>query len=214
MSAANDRYKARLNHAYWYGLAAATIVHFLLLQYGPAFALERYDRPEAPPIRLQPPRPYLPPPPQPIARPAFPVASADVSVEATFAPVTFDEYVPPPPPPPAASSGSAEVRATFERFVPTMTAPRVLNAAEVERRLQQHYPPLLRDAGIEGVVGVQLWLDERGRVVDAQVVQTSGYPAMDAAALHLTDVMRLTPALNRGRPVRVTVVLPVQFQVR
>lgn len=214
MPTANDRFKARFGSAFWYSLAAATALHFLLLAFNPSFALERYDRDTPPPLQLQPAAYDLPPEPAPIARPAFPVVTSGVDVVETFPTVPFDTYVPPTPAPPLAGRDAEGLREAFERFVPSMTAPRVLNSAEVEAALQRQYPALLREAGITGEVGVQLWLDESGRVVQSRVANSSGYEAMDAAALHVADVMRLTPALNRGRPVRVTVVVPVVFRVR
>jgi protein TonB len=95
-----------------------------------------------------------------------------------------------------------------------MIEPRVLNQEEVERALARNYPPLLRDAGIGGQVEVQLWLDEKGGVVRAEISRTSGYEALDAAALKVVDVMRLSPALNRSQPTRVIVTIPIVFRAR
>ncbi|HEX7118019.1 MAG TPA: energy transducer TonB [Longimicrobiales bacterium] len=115
-------------------------------------------------------------------------------------------FAPPPAP--------ADELDGYEAFTPSMVAPRLLNASEVERVLERLYPAVLRDAGIGGTVRVRLWVDETGGVVRAEIAGTSGYEAMDRAALAVVDRMRLSPALNQGRPVRVQVELPLTFRSR
>lgn len=204
------------NEAFPISIGIATLLHFALLAWGPSFGTDvRYDVDDEPPIYLRPIELDLPAAPRAIPRPATPIISDAVTDETiTLETVPFEQYVPPPPPPPAATSGGDRLREQFEAFVPSMTAPRILNAAAVERALEQRYPALLRDAGITGTVDVELWLDERGGVVRAQVARSSGHDSMDAAALSVVDVMRLSPALNRGRAVRVIVTVPIQFSVR
>jgi TonB family protein len=124
----------------------------------------------------------------------------------------FDRYVPEPLTAPKRTDDGD--RDGFELFVPSMIAPVLLNAREIERELARNYPPLLRDAGVSGRVDVHLWLDESGGIVRAEVAQSSGHEAFDAAALRVVRVMRLSPARNRNTPVRVIVVLPVRFDVK
>lgn len=216
MPTANDRFKATFSRTYWYSVTLAVVLHFALLQFTPAFAAERFDRPDAEPIVVYAERVELPPPPNAIPRPALPIiAEGEIDAALTIPTIPFERYAPPPPPPPPSVGGRSDgVREQFEAFVPSMTAPRLLNAAEIERALQQQYPALLRDAGIEGSVEVELWLTEKGEVARAGIARSSGYGAMDAAALAVVDRMRLTPALNRGRAVRVIVNVPVRFRVR
>jgi protein TonB len=95
-----------------------------------------------------------------------------------------------------------------------MVAPRLLNPEEVERELRRTYPAIMRDAGVGGQVDVNLWLDENGAIVKAEVGSSSGYQSLDDAALKVVGVMKLTPAQNRGMPVRVIVTLPVLYRVR
>lgn len=215
MPTANDRFKATFSRTYWYSVTLAVLLHFLVLQFTPAFAAERFDRPDAAPIVVYTERVELPPPPNAIPRPALPIITDGfVDATVTIPTIPFERYVPPAPPPPSVGARSDAVREQFEAFVPSMTAPRLLNVQEIERALQQHYPALLRDAGIEGDVDVALWLTETGEVARAGIARSSGHAAMDAAALAVIDRMRLTPALNRGRAVRVIVTVPVRFRVR
>jgi periplasmic protein TonB len=155
----------------------------------------------------------VPEPPPPIEMPATPiVGGVDIDPHVTIAPTDPDAYSMDPLPPPAQLDRGE--REEFARFVPTMIAPQLLNPDEVERELRRTYPAILRDAGIGGDVDVNVWLDENGGVVKAEIARGSGYDLLDQAALKVVDVMRLSPAQNRGAPVRVIVTVPVRFRVQ
>jgi len=51
-------------------------------------------------------------------------------------------------------------------------------------------------------------------VQQTQVNESSGYEALDQAALNVAEVYRFSPALNRENQVAVWVALPITFQVR
>lgn len=93
-------------------------------------------------------------------------------------------------------------------------APRLENQDDVARALERNYPPLLRDAGIGGTTIVWFFIDETGTVVERQLHRTSGYDALDAAALKVADLMRFTPAMNRDRVVKVWVQIPITFTAK
>jgi TonB family protein len=98
-------------------------------------------------------------------------------------------------------------------FTPMTVRPQLTNSREVQQALQGHYPPLLRDAGIGGTAMVWVFIDETGRVRDARLNATSGYDALDQAALRVTELMQFTAARNRDEPVPVWVALPITFAV-
>jgi protein TonB len=131
-----------------------------------------------------------------------------------------DTQAPVPPPAPnvaEASGGTVAPSAAVEevpRFTPFTVAPSLTNLAEVQRALTQEYPTVLRDAGIGGRVEVWFFIGEDGRVRQTQVSQSSGYSALDQAALNVAGTYRFSPALNREQRVPVWVSLPITFQVR
>jgi TonB family protein len=104
---------------------------------------------------------------------------------------------------------------TAERptFTPYSVAPQIQNVPEVQRAMIEAYPPLLRDAGIDGTVRVYFYVDATGRVGDTRIDQSSGHAALDEAALSVAGVYRFSPALNRDRPTPVWVSFPITFQV-
>lgn len=99
-------------------------------------------------------------------------------------------------------------------FTPFTTAPRLLNASDVARALESSYPPLLRDAGIGGEVVLWFLLDEEGAVRQVRIARSSGYPALDEAALRVARSMRYSPAENRDRRVAVWIQIPIKFATK
>jgi TonB family protein len=99
-------------------------------------------------------------------------------------------------------------------FTPMTVRPQLQSAREVQEALRRHYPPLLRDAGIGGTVNVWFFIDEQGTVRGTRLAETSGYDALDQAALRVAAAMRFTPARNRDQPVPVWVSLPITFEIQ
>jgi TonB family protein len=118
---------------------------------------------------------------------------------------------PPPPPPPPAPGRRVEEAPTF---TPMTVRPELRNSAEVVAALQAAYPPLLRDAGIGGTPVVWFFINTDGRVLQARLSRSSGYPALDEAALQVAGTMTFSPAMNRDQVVSVWVEIPLVFDAR
>jgi len=209
---ANDRFKRSYGDWIAYGILAATVAHFALVQLFPSLeAKDMGDAAEEMEAVELPPQVEIPPPPEQIARPATPkVAEANVDEDVTIAPTTFEENpverLPPPP-----KSGSPSDRPSF---IPRDVDPQLMNRDEVRRALQRYYPPMLKDAGIGGQVVLWLFVDEGGEVAKSQVQQSSGYDAFDKAAAKVANQMEFKPAINRDKPIAVWVSQAVTFQVQ
>lgn len=74
------------------------------------------------------------------------------------------------------------------------------------------YPEAARRAGIEGRVFVQFVVNEQGRPTDVRVVRGIGGGCDEVATRALRE-SRFTPGLQRGRPVKVRMSLPVTFRL-
>ncbi|MGH7447379.1 MAG: energy transducer TonB [Longimicrobiales bacterium] len=213
---ANDRFKRGFGDWFWYSVAGAALFHLVLFAFFPdlsaadvshsADSMEAIDIPDD--IKI-------PPPPEQIARPATPVISAaDISEDITIAPTTFDANpIENLPPPPSSSSGDADLSAA-PVFTPMTVRPELQNRADIQRALVRNYPPLLRDAGIGGSPTVHFFIDENGRVLRTLLSQTSGYPALDEAAIAVAQQMKFSPALNRDKKVQVWVEIPIVFTAK
>lgn len=211
---ANDRLKANFSALFWEALVLATLLHFGLLRFFPLMPARdiTLSATEVRAIDI-PPEVEVPPPPEQLARPAVPVVSTvALDEELTIAPTTFEynpvEQLPPPSPRQAADLAAGPV------FTPFTVAPALRNREEVGRALERHFPAALRQAGISGRTLVWFFIDVHGRVVKAQVKQSSGYDAFDEAALTVADLMIFSPAQDRDRYVPVWVALPIDFRSR
>ncbi len=136
-----------------------------------------------------------------------------VQIPVRFSPVTADTTATP-------ASGAGDAAATRPdaaqgpTFTPFTTAPRLLDANDVAASVERHYPPLLRDAGIGGEVMLWFRIDASGTTDQVRVARSSGYPALDEAALAVGRGIRYAPAENRGQPVAVWVQIPIRFAVK
>ncbi|HUG40460.1 MAG TPA: energy transducer TonB [Longimicrobiales bacterium] len=209
---ANDRFKQSSRSSFWISLIVATVAHAAAFAGSPVFALDAESTTDpATDVVDLPPDLRLPEPPEPIRPPVAPVIAADAPTELTLDPVTPERWAARPLEAPPAGSG-ADDRVPF--VTPMDVAPRLLNAAEVQRALQRHYPPVLREAGIGGVVALWFHIDERGRVMETRIQRASGYDDLDGAALAVADGMEFSPALNRDRRIPVWVALEIVFEVQ
>lgn len=91
--------------------------------------------------------------------------------------------------------------------------PELLNQAEVMAALEAHYPPGLRDRRISGHPVLRIRIDRQGNVSGTEVGDAGGHRFFAEAAEEVARVMRFAPATQSGRPVPITVALPVGFNV-
>jgi periplasmic protein TonB len=213
---ANDQFKRGFGDWFWYSIAAAAVFHLVLFAFWPEMTAADYSggSEELSAIEL-PPEIDIPPPPEQIARPATPVvSSATIDEDITIAPTTFESNpIENLPPPPTASAGAEDI-SRAPTFTPMTVRPELKNQGDVQRALVRNYPPLLRDAGIGGTPVVWFFIDENGRVLRTQLSKSSGYDALDAAAIQIANMMEFSPALNRDKRVQVWVEIPIVFTAR
>jgi periplasmic protein TonB len=76
------------------------------------------------------------------------------------------------------------------------------------------YPAALLSEGIGGRVLLRLYVDSAGRLIpdSTRVAESSGYPALDSAALSGAAALRFSPALRNGRPIAAPFLQPVHFR--
>jgi periplasmic protein TonB len=150
-------------------------------------------------------------PPPPLARPA-PAPTEPAPPPARPAPSPTEPS--PPPARPAPDPPPARDLLAGPTFTPMTQRPELQNAAEVQRLLIRHYPPLLRDAGIGGAPILWFLVGDDGAVRRAQLSRTSGYAELDDAALAVAQQMRFLPALNGDQRVPVWLEIPLVFTAR
>lgn len=141
-----------------------------------------------------------PPPP---ARPSIPIESEDedladdLTIEETDLD-NFDAWDAPPPPP----SGPQF------KFIPYDDPPRPITP------IKPLYPDIAQEAGIEGQVLVQCFIDEKGRVKETIVLKGIPNTGLNESAVDALRKTRFRPAKQRERPVAVWVTIPVNFKLQ
>ena len=88
--------------------------------------------------------------------------------------------------------------------------PEALDAA---RNRRPNYPESSRRRGQEGTVMLELRVDANGRVTEARVVESSGFNALDAAAVETLREWRFRPAQRGGMPVAGSLTTAVHFRL-
>jgi TonB family protein len=90
----------------------------------------------------------------------------------------------------------------------TIVSGGVLNGKAIGKP-QPVYPPIAKAARAQGVVTVQIIVDEEGYVIAANAV--SGHPLLQYAAVLAARQARFTPTLLEGQPVKVSGVITYNF---
>ena len=117
---------------------------------------------------------------------------------------TACEVPPPPPPPPVEAAPQPDVPSSI-------VVGGAVQAARIIHKVAPAYPPLARQARIEGVVKLEAVIAEDGAIDQLQTL--SGHPLLVPAALQAVRQWRYRPTLLNNRPVRVVTQVEVRFQL-
>jgi|TARA_B100000035_G_scaffold186236_1_gene158907 protein TonB len=147
-----------------------------------------------------------PPPP---ARPSIPVASdrEDLADDVTIEDTDFEDFIEwDAPPPPPSSGPNVKFIAYDDPPVP------VGGYGAIQRNIV--YPEIAQEAGIEGKVIIQAFIDDKGRVQGMSVLQGIPNTGLNEAAMAAIKKTRFKPAQQRDRPVGVYISIPVNFKLK
>jgi protein TonB len=138
----------------------------------------------------------------PPVRPSIPVPSddEDIADDLTLDELDFDDFnldAPPPPP-----SGPKVIFIPYDD-PPVATTP-----------IRPIYPEIAQEAGIEGVVIVQAFIDASGRVKETLILKGVPNTGLNEAAMEAIRKTRFRPARQRERPVGVWISIPVNFKLK
>ena len=139
----------------------------------------------------------------PPARPSIPDPSddEDIAEDLTLDELDFDDFsnmdAPPPPP-----SGPKVV------FIPYDDPPVAMTP------IRPVYPEIAQEAGIEGVIVVQAFIDEKGRVKETLILKGVPNTGLDEAAMEAIKATRFRPAKQRERAGGVWISIPVNFRLK
>jgi protein TonB len=148
------------------------------------------DKPPPPPPKLEEIKPYVPPPEfVDIQAPTETTAITEVTRVNTPAPVA--------PPAPV-------------QIARTSVHPDPRHPLKIG---DEYYPDASRRAGEEGKCLVQMKVAASGQIVDASILQSTGFPRLDDACLKGVRGQRMIPATEGGKPVESTVSVPISWKL-
>ena len=149
------------------------------------------------------------PPPRP-PRPSIPVESdqEDFAEDITIEETSLDEYelweVPPMPEDDAGSR---------IKFIAYDEPPEPIGGyAAISEKLV--YPPIAREAGIEGTIILQVFVNAKGFVEDVVVQKNIPGTGLSEAATKAIKQIRFKPARQRDRALGVWIAIPINFRLR
>jgi protein TonB len=199
----NYFFKQKFTKYFLWALLFAALVHVVAFIVMPPYDPEPYKlREKKFEVVEVPPELVIPPPPKEIERPDIPQElelSEEASEEEYIAPTSFN-----PMEPPTLPGGSQEAEAFFAFDEPPVPIHRVAPV----------YPDLARQAGVEGVVLVRVFINESGRVIDAQHAGGEANPLLVQAAIEAAKKWLFTPAKQRDMPVKVWYAIPIAFSIQ
>jgi protein TonB len=122
--------------------------------------------------------------------------------------------VPPPAPMAAAPPSSAHAPPPPKVLGPRPAEECSDPPVKPKRRMvsQPHYPAAAREAGVDGLVRVEVSVGADGSVTSARVLAGLGH-GLDEAALEAARRASFEPATRCGKPVAATAVLPFRFNL-
>ncbi len=142
------------------------------------------------------------------ARPSMPIESEEeeIPIDATIAPTDINlRNLPSPPSPP-----KMEEAETSAPFLVVDEYPQPIGGfAAIQTHLK--YPEMARKAGIEGRVVIQILIDEKGQIISTTIIKSLGNNGCDQAAIDAIMAVKWKPAMQRDKPVKVSVSIPVIF---
>jgi protein TonB len=150
------------------------------------------DKPPPPPPKLEEVKPFVPPP---------EFVDIQAAPQQTNA-ITETTQVQRAPAPVAAPAPVQHAR--------TQIAPDPKHPLHIG---EDYYPDASKRAGEEGRCIVTMTVAADGRITNATIQQSSGFPRLDEACLKGVKDQRMKPATEDGKPVETTVALPIVWKL-
>jgi len=147
----------------------------------------------------------------PKPKPVIPVMSEDpdIDISITLEDMDFDTYeLSDDPPPPGDPDGITPP----DSFVVYDEPPEAVGGvAAIARNID--YPEIAKEAGIEGTVIVQSFIDKKGNVLKSIILKGMEGTGLNEAAIEAIEKTTWKPAVQRDRNVGVWIAIPVTFKL-
>jgi len=163
-----------------------------------------------PPIKIKeiPETVQKPKPPPPPENPS-PIDPSNIELEEPpFAETEWneDDVVKDQPPPPP----EIPEETLIFRWSEVMPEP-VGGLATIQNKVK--YTEIAKRIGLEGIVYIEALVDENGNVIHSKIIKKIG-GGLDQEALNAVASTKFHPGLQRGKPVKVRITIPIKFVLR
>ncbi len=148
-----------------------------------------------------------PPPPKPPVPIEAPSDDVLEDIEIDDLELDIDEEVTAPPPP--VEEEEEEEEPTFFLAVQKMPAP-IGGIAAIQAKIT--YPEFAKRAGVQGRVLVKAFVRKDGTVAKVELIKGIG-AGCDEEAMKAVKATKFSPGMQRNKPVRVQVTVPVYFKL-
>ena len=154
--------------------------------------IETFDIPQTEQVKI----------PEPPPRPSVPIASEDEAFDEdiTIEDTDFDDFEDWDAPPPSKTGPRS-------KFIPYDKAP------TPRIPIRPVYPEIAQEAGIEGTIFVEFFINVQGKVTEAYIKKGIPNTGLDEAALEAVKRSVWKPAKQRDKKVGVWLVVPVEFKL-
>ena len=152
-------------------------------------------------------KPNIPPPPK-VPSPIESLVNENIN-EPEFGESVWEENDPVPPPPPPRPKNIPDEIPIFV-WSEVMPEP-VGGLAAIQQKVK--YTEIAKRIGLEGKVIVEATVDENGNVIEAKIIKRLG-GGLDEEALQVVQNTKFSPGLQRGKPVRVKINIPIKFVLK
>lgn len=119
----------------------------------------------------------------------------------------------------AAQGGTAGATQPAQAEQPARVEPvsalELVNRDEVDRAVRNHYPSLLRAAGVEGMAEVRMQVGTNGMVDRGSIIVLNpSHELFEEPARRVAARMQFRPAQRGGVPVPAEITVPIRFKLR
>ncbi|MEO5376634.1 MAG: energy transducer TonB [Magnetococcus sp. DMHC-6] len=166
----------------------------------------------------------------PVPKPLAPVRKPIQEIKKVVAPLAS---LPSSPPASSSASSSASSPTLQEEVKEVVASASGASGTDPKERLPQMdmdrppdvraaylsnpkpiYPLSARRKGVEGTVVLTVDVTGSGEVLRVEIKDSSGYAALDQAAVTTVSQWRFIPAQRKGKPSAATVLVPIRFQLQ
>lgn len=146
------------------------------------------------------------PPPPPIAQPVIPESNEVLEeIELDDVEIDLDAQIDPPPPLPT-------IREESIIFVAVEEMPKPIGGLKaIQERV--HYTEIGRRLGINGTVYIEAIIDKNGNVINSIIKKGIG-GGLNESALNAVNLTKFYPGKQRGKAVKVKMIIPIKFVLR